>query len=170
MQWQCAAAVRSFARCKELQTLYLHHNSFTTLPGSMAQGPELINTVQGVQDCQFFCRSITQPSRRSWEGAWRTCRSWPLSGLGSSNKSHESHENIQLYSLLGMFGDCQIHNSTSAAGHQGLGMAGIVATRCWCFQNALRCHWFYGTLSLPAHHHQAPRPLPGQEGWSSHLH
>jgi len=41
-EYCCAAlAVCCFgARCKELQTLYLHHNSFTTLPGSMAQGPE----------------------------------------------------------------------------------------------------------------------------------
>lgn len=29
-------------RCKELQTLYLHHNSFTTLPGAMASGSWLL--------------------------------------------------------------------------------------------------------------------------------
>lgn len=131
--WQCAAlapGAKSYKRCI---------CTTTASPPFLAAWRRALSfhTVQGVQECFQVLRRMCHPSRCS-EGAWRTCRSWPWSGLG--NKSHESYENTSArYSPSGD----QIHNSTSAAGHQGLGMAGIVATGChWCFKDALRCHGF----------------------------
>ena len=166
--WQCAAlapGAKSYKRCI---------CTTTASPPFLAAWRRALSfhTVQGVQDCFQVLRRMCHPSRCS-EGAWRTCRSWPWSGLG--NKSHESHENTSArYSLLVTRYTTPplprvIKGSEWQASLQ-LNAIGFATGVPRCKMHNSNWRTADSTVYLPAHHHQAPRPLPRQEGWSSHLH